>query len=108
MGPRLTLDLPVPARSPAALPEFSDVVTTKLGAVKGAVLADGSRQFLGVPYLLRGIYYAIQILQFTPVFGPMYDISFPGVGMVTATASSPRGSSCRGTHFHPSFVFSFQ
>ena len=29
---------------------FSDVVTTKLGNVKGMILADGTRQFISVPY----------------------------------------------------------
>ena len=29
---------------------FSDVVTTKLGDVKGMILADGTRQFISVPY----------------------------------------------------------
>lgn len=52
--PRCHLSLPPAANPlpalPAALPEFSDVVTTKLGAVKGTVLGDGTRQFLGVPY----------------------------------------------------------
>eukprot|EP01043_Picozoa_sp_COSAG02_P070504 COSAG02_NODE_12509_length_1535_cov_0.991643_4_plen_235_part_00 len=32
------------------VPEFSDVVKTKLGSVKGTILQDGTRQFLGVPY----------------------------------------------------------
>ena len=38
-----------PARGPT-IPDFSALVTTKLGKVKGTILPDGTRQFLGVPY----------------------------------------------------------
>ena len=39
-----------PTTAGPTVPEFSDIVTTKLGQVKGAILQDGTRQFLGVPY----------------------------------------------------------